>query len=143
MTGFWGSGAELVPERRDGSAGFRVLRPFSFVRERNPSLGWPGWVALDALLVETDWVAEGDVSTLTLRNAADDPMLEEPVTLRGVVRKVSGEQPVRCCGMGPPSGLWGPLTKLGEGDPRAEHRWPELGAPPYANNLLPLLLQLQ
>lgn len=122
VKGFWGVGAVLIPESRDGGAGFHVLRPFSFVRERNPSSGWPSWFALDAILVDEGWIPAGDATSLQSRDAYRDPMFEEPVTVRGVVREVRGE------GM---SRLWDPLTKLGE----------DLGAAPYGNELLPIVLQ--
>jgi hypothetical protein len=82
LKGFWGSGAALVPERRDDGEGFRVLRPFSFVDEPNPSLGSPEWSALTALLVDQGWVAESKVDSVTWSKTRDFAQL---VVLVGVV----------------------------------------------------------
>ena len=82
LKGFWGSGAALVPERRGDGEGFRVLRPFSFVHEPNPSLGYPEWSALTALLVDQGWVAESKVDSVTWSKTRD---LAQVVVLVGVV----------------------------------------------------------
>ncbi len=82
LKGFWGSGAALVPERRGDTEGFRVLRPFSFVHEPNPSLGYPEWSALTALLVAQGWVAESKVDSVTWSKTRD---LAQVVVLVGVV----------------------------------------------------------
>lgn len=78
-------GALLVPESRAGVAGYRLLRPFSYVRAPNDSLGAPSWAALDAVLVDHGWVGEGDVEATPVTIAAREQMLEEPVEIRGTV----------------------------------------------------------
>lgn len=82
LKGFWGSGAVLVPEQRNGTDGFRVERPFSFVQEPNPSMGFPEWSALTALLVDQGWVSESDVHSVTWSKTRDFGQL---VVLVGVV----------------------------------------------------------
>lgn len=57
---------------------------------------------------------------MEFRSTYGDPLLEEPATVRGVVRQEIT------------SPLWDPLTELGR----------NLGAPPYGNNLLPFVLGL-
>ncbi|MEQ1570025.1 MAG: SURF1 family cytochrome oxidase biogenesis protein [Myxococcota bacterium] len=120
VRGWWGTGAVFVDETRDAAAGYRVLRPFSFVRERNSDLGSPSWAALDAILVDEGWIRTDQLATATLREAADEQMFEEPVEVEGVVRSAPAEAA---------SGLWTWLQ---------DHR-PD--GPRYAANLLPIVLQ--
>ena len=113
----------LVPETRAGTAGFRMIRPFSFVRERNPSLGWPSWFALDAILADCGWIAADSIDAVSFRDAAYDPMFEEPVTIQGVLRRPEKSTV---------HGLWEELNGL------AARR----DAGPHGQNLLPVVLQL-
>jgi hypothetical protein len=72
-------------------AGFRVIRPFGFVRATNDSLGSPGWFALDALFVDTGWIAADDPRELPIREANYDPLSEEPTRLDGTIVRLSEE----------------------------------------------------
>lgn len=81
-------GALLVPESRAGVAGYRLLRPFSYVRAPNDSLGAPSWAALDAVLVDHGWFSEGDIEATPVTMAAQEQMFEEPVEIRGTILRV-------------------------------------------------------
>ncbi|MFT3770543.1 MAG: hypothetical protein QM820_34370 [Minicystis sp.] len=86
LDGWWAVGALVVPETRNGIAGERVLRPFSYVRETNPSLGWPSWAALDTILVDCGWASSESAVT----TSASDPLFSKSQDhLRGWVRRVS------------------------------------------------------
>lgn len=89
--GWWGFGAIRAPESRDGVAGFRIIRPFGFVRETNDSLGSPGWFALDALFVDTGWVAADAPHGAPMREANSDPLFEEPTRLDGTLVRITPE----------------------------------------------------
>jgi hypothetical protein len=87
IEGWWGVGAILVPEKRKSVAGKRVLRPLSYVREPNPSLGWPSWAALDTILVDCGWIPDASVAASKVTVQADDPLfVEHNATVRGWVR---------------------------------------------------------
>jgi hypothetical protein len=64
LVGYFAEEVALVAERSSTSEPERVrwrrYRPFRFVRERNPSLGWPEWVALSAVLVDLGTVDENE-----------------------------------------------------------------------------------
>ena len=84
--GYWGEGAVLVHETREKTAGYRVIVPFSFVTDKNPSLGWPGWYALSAILVDRGWVSSESLTTRTFAKGSGDPLFEGSKTLRGIVQ---------------------------------------------------------
>lgn len=56
LVGYFAEEVAWVEERPSASDPERVrwrrYRPFRFVRQRNPSLGWPEWAALSAVLVD-------------------------------------------------------------------------------------------
>ena len=122
VRGYWGIGAVLVAETRAGVAGFRMLRPFRFVRERNPSLGWPSWYALDAIILDTGWIKAELLDSLSLPTDSKDPLFQEPVTIAGTLRK-------------PPSSiarLWEHFDSVREA----------LDLAPYGENLLPIMIEV-
>lgn len=90
LKGWWGAGAALLPERKDEKDGFRVVRPFSFVQEPNPSLGWPAWSALTALVVDQGWIAATAVDSVVWSRARD---LGEAVVVVGIVWSAPGVAP--------------------------------------------------
>jgi hypothetical protein len=114
--GWWGVGALLIPEERDGDAGFRLLRPFSHVLIPNESLGAPSWAALEAILVDQGWVAATAIDTAPIRANAEEQIFEPAVELRGVIRAAPEVT----------DGTWQPLLDV-------LHR---LGGPRYGGDLL-------
>jgi hypothetical protein len=122
VRGYWGIGAVLVPETQAGVAGYRVLRPFRFVRERNPSLGWPSWYALDAIIVDNGWIEAKSLDSLSLPTERKDPLFEDPVTIKGTLRK-------------PPSNI----SRLWE---HFDNVRDVLDLAPYGQNSLPILIEV-
>ena len=78
LVGYWANEVAIVPEVRGGIKGFRRYRPFRFVHERNPSVDWPEWYALTAILVDEGF---GEDEPLPWRDG-----LEEVAAVVGLVR---------------------------------------------------------
>ena len=94
LSGWWGVGALMVPETQDSEKGWRVLRPLSFVRETNLSLGWPSWAALDTVLVDCGWFPDAQAANAPVTLSASDPLfLEHNATVYGWVRRASAITP--------------------------------------------------
>ena len=115
-------GALLVSERRAGVSGYRLLRPFSYVRAPNDSLGAPSWAALGAVLVDHGWFDDKAIDATPVRTEAQEQMFEEPVEIRGTIRRaptVTGA-------------VWGPLHYVVE----------QLHAPHYGTEMTGIVLAL-
>ncbi|MEZ4373060.1 MAG: hypothetical protein R3B07_19715 [Polyangiaceae bacterium] len=102
----------------EGAGPRQVLAPVRFVRERNPSLGWPSWSALDVVLVD---FGPKDQSQIDELNHAD-PTFEEPLEIVGELTRLSSAEGKR---------RWDGLL-----DSRAE------ADPPLGTGLLPAVLAL-
>jgi hypothetical protein len=122
LRGWWGVGALLVPESRAGVAGYRLLRPFSYVRTPNDSLGAPSWAALDAVLVDQGWFTETAAEATPVTTAAREQMLEEPVEIRGTILRVPTVS----------GAAWARLRTILD----------ELHGPPYGSELLGIAVTL-
>lgn len=91
LEGWWAVGALVVPEARDGQPGQRVLRPFSYVGETLPSLGWPTWSVLDTVLVDTGWTPAAALPAAPVTTALGDPLFTERRDhVRGWVTRAPG-----------------------------------------------------
>lgn len=112
LKGWWRGDAVQI---RVGNTQPRWLRPFAFVRERNPSAGWPSWSALDAVLVELDGEqVKGAQPTPRL-----EPMLVESIAIRGVLRALDASDA---------EALWNALFLARD-----------QAAAPFGQNLLPVV----
>ena len=116
--GWWGSGSITLAAQPGEHAG-HVLRPFAFVRERNPSLGWPYWYALDVIFVD---VGPKDEASVAAYRAYERDYREDLVFIIGDLNRLEEDQ--------------------------ARARWDALtasrpkGAEPLGQTLLPALLRL-
>ena len=81
-----GVGAILIPEESGGRRGFRLLRPFSFVRHPNDSFGLPSWQALDAVRVDEGCCCDRVLVEPPIRTSAPEQLFEDATEIRGIVR---------------------------------------------------------
>jgi hypothetical protein len=86
VRGWFRPGGIFIARRSPkGEPGFVVIKPFGFVRQPNPSLGWPSWFALDAILARVGWVPKQAMESWRSFSAIE-PLFEAPTTIRGMLK---------------------------------------------------------
>jgi len=70
--------------KKNGKEGYTIIKPFSYVRKKNPSAGWPRWFAFDAILVNIGWVPEE-----TIQHDFQEAIIskDKKITILGIVRE--------------------------------------------------------
>ncbi|WP_162274093.1 SURF1 family cytochrome oxidase biogenesis protein [Leptospira tipperaryensis] len=89
LQGFFHKTEILEEATKDGEKGYLILKPFSFVREPNPSLGWPSWYAMDAVLVNVGWIPLRGVNHKYKYLSYEDPIIRNPISIYGWIRNLS------------------------------------------------------
>ncbi|TGM61592.1 hypothetical protein EHQ97_01125 [Leptospira adleri] len=137
IRGFFHELEVLEEATKNGERGFLVLKPFSFVRESNPSSGWPSWYALDAVLVNVGWVPLNGLNHKYKNLNYDEPLFREPITIYGRIRNSSSQKIYKKSGvilLKPRS-----IVELWE---EIDNKRNVSDLPPYALNALPICLDL-
>ncbi|MEI1278574.1 SURF1 family cytochrome oxidase biogenesis protein [Leptospira venezuelensis] len=91
IRGYFHSAEVLVPGKKDNMDGYWIIKPFTYVRERNPSLGWPYWAALDAVLINVGWIPSEGTNHF-YKSLKYDPYFEESVEIRGITTNLIGTE---------------------------------------------------
>lgn len=90
VRGWYRPGEYLLEEKGlKGKAGYLRIKPFGFVREKNPSLGGPSWYALDVVMVNTGWISEKAAKKRPEKRKWIDPLFVESTIIQGVIKPVS------------------------------------------------------
>ena len=91
VKGYFHDAELLVPHVKDGINGYKLIKPFSYVREKNNSLGSPAWQAFDAILVEVEWVS--DKQSKEVKKHSESPYFTDSETIKGkLVKLYSSEE---------------------------------------------------
>lgn len=88
VKGYFHESRILIETKKNGMNGYTIIKPFSFVRAPNPSLGWPAWQALDAILVNIGWVPESCLKDTAITKG-QSAYFKKPVVIEGVVKKLN------------------------------------------------------
>ncbi|MBM9577676.1 hypothetical protein JWG45_11330 [Leptospira sp. 201903070] len=137
LSGFFHKLEILEEATKDGESGYLILKPFSFLRESNPSLGWPSWYAFDAVLVNVGWIPQNGMNHRYKHLNYEEPLFRNPVSIFGRIRNTSSPNIYKKTGV--------VILK-----PKREiELWNEIddkkiasNLPPYALNVLPICLDL-
>ncbi len=88
IKGYYRPGEILLQKKNNnGKNGYHVIKPFAFVRQPNPSVGWPSIYALDVIMVNTGWIPLSMKNKHKFRKLIyDDPLFEEPIIIRGIAK---------------------------------------------------------
>ncbi|MBM9500558.1 hypothetical protein JWG44_09895 [Leptospira sp. 201903071] len=137
LSGFFHELEILEEATKEGERGYLVLKPFSFLRESNPSLGWPSWYALDAVLVNVGWIPQKGTNHRYKYLNYKEPLFRDPISIFGRIRNPSTPDVYEKTGvviLKPKSiiELWNEV----------DDKKIASNLPPYALNALPICLDL-